>query len=141
VWGADSGAAARSTSPTPDAPGVERGGLVAALPITRISYSGWHPGPTVGGRRARAPGVVVVRANNGADTVLLTIKIWDALGSRPLGASAGRSVSQGVASAGPSPAGTQTFLQLRGEAQLRGTIGGRPVNWQGPAASETFVGP
>ena len=139
VWGADPGAA--GTPATPDAPRVERGGLVAALPITRITYSGWHLGPIVGARRVRAPGEVVVRADNGADTVLLTITIWDALGSRPLGAPAGTSVSKGVSSAGPSPAGTQTFLQLRGEARLRGTIGGRPVSWQGPASSETFVGP
>jgi hypothetical protein len=140
VWGADSRAAATSPA-TPHAPRVERGGLVAVLPITRITYGGWHPGPTVGARRVRAPGEVVVRAANGDDTMLLTIRIWDALGSRPLGASAGTSVSERVSSAGPSPAATQTFLQLRGEAQLRGTIGGRPVNWQGPAASETFVGP
>jgi hypothetical protein len=139
VWGAGSGAAA--TPATPDAPGGERGGLIAALPITRITYSGWHPGPTVGARRAQAPAEVIVRAADGTDRVLLTIRIWDALASRPLGASAGTSVSDEGSSGGHSPARTQTFLQLRGEAQVHGTIGGRPVSWQGPAASETFVGP
>jgi hypothetical protein len=33
------------------------------------------------------------------------------------------------------------FVQLGGDATLRGTIGGVPVLWEGPAASETFVRP
>ena len=105
----------------------EPGGLVAALPITQITYAGWRPGPIVGGRRVPAPDEVTVRAANGPDAVRVTIKIWDALGSRPLA----------------SPRGTtgRVFLQLRGDAELRGTIGGRPVLWRGPAASETFVRP
>lgn len=132
VWGASGDVPA-----TPAAPAAlheERGGLVAALPITRITYTGWRPGPVVAGRRVPAPGEVAIQAENGPDTALVTIEVWDALGSRPLETAAG-------AGAAGSPGAPQIFLQLRGEAELRGSIGGRPVRWRGPAASETFVRP
>ncbi|HLW48755.1 MAG TPA: hypothetical protein VKW09_13430 [bacterium] len=130
VWGAHGVAPARPAFPAPSgAEQTERGGLMAALPITRITYTGWHPGPAAGGRRVRAPAQIMVRAASGPDSVLLTIRVWDALGSRPLGAQAGAAEA------------AQAFLQLRGDADLQGTIGGRAIAWQGPAASETFVGP
>jgi hypothetical protein len=141
VWGANRAAMRRTGPASADALREERGGLVAALPITRIGYAGWHPGPAVGGRRVRAPAAITVQANNGPDSIALTITVWDALGSRPLGAAPTGSVSGSLTSGGRSSPGTKTFLQLRGGAHLRGIVGGRPVDWQGPAASETFVGP
>ena len=112
-------------------PAGEQGGLIAALPVTGVTYAGWQPGPTVNGRRVPAPVEVVVRAANGPDTATVRIAVQDALGSRPLGSTARAA----------APKGTPVFLQLRGEAAVRGTIGGVPVAWQGPAASETFVLP
>ncbi|HKX17020.1 MAG TPA: tocopherol cyclase family protein [bacterium] len=113
------------------APLREAGGLVAALPVTDVTYGGWRPGPVVGGRRVRAPSEVTIRAANGADAATVWIAVADALGARPLGASAGRAAARSM----------PIFLQLRGEAVVRGTIDGAAISWQGPAASETFVRP
>ncbi|MHB8730727.1 MAG: hypothetical protein ACYDAB_02930 [bacterium] len=109
------------------------GGFVGELPITDVSYAGWRPGPVVDGRRVPAPSEIIVHAANGPDTATVRIRVVDALGGRPLGAPAGTGARRG--------AGSPVFLQLRGEATLRGTIGGAPVAWQGPAVSETFVRP
>ena len=113
------------------APAQDSGGLVAALPVTGVTYSGWRPGPVVDGHRVAAPSEVTVHAENGPDTVTVRIVVQDALGSRPLGTPAG------AAAAGRVP----VFLQLRGDAALLGTIGGTEISWHGPAASETFVRP
>ena len=83
------------------------------------------------GRRVPAPSDVTIRAASGPDTATVRIRVVDALGGRPLGSSNGTG----------TPRGTPIFLQLRGDATLRGTVGGVPVAWQGPAASETFVRP
>jgi hypothetical protein len=89
-----------------------------------------------------APAEITVRADNGPDAVVLTIKVWDALGSRPLGADTNPASREAAGAGGGSTSRpAQTFLQLRGDARLHGMLGGRPVDWQGPAASETFVGP
>jgi hypothetical protein len=120
------GAGASSASMT-----SEQGGFVAALPITDVTYAGWRPGPLVDGRRVRAPSEVAVHAASGPDTATVRIRVTDALGGRPLGSPTGTGASRG----------TPIFLQLRGDATLRGTIGGVPVAWQGPAVSETFVRP
>ncbi len=112
-------------------PAQDAGGLLAALPITGVAYGGWRPGPVVGGHRVPAPSQVTIHAANGPDTVTVRIVVQDALGGRPLGTPAG------AAAAGKVP----IFLQLRGEAVLRGTIGGAEISWRGPAASETFVRP
>ena len=106
---------------------TERGGLVAVLPIAKIAYTGWRPGPVVAGRRVRTPAEVSISAENGPDRVVVHIRVWDALGSLP--------------PSPPTSAAAPVFLQLRGEAVLRGMIGGVPIVWQGPAASETFVRP
>ena len=113
-------------------PGLDEGGLVAALPIADVTYEGWHPGPLVSGRRVPAPSTVTIHAASGADTATVRITVWDALGSAP---PAGGSAARGTVRRIP------IFLQLRGDAVVRGTIGGAPLGWQGPAASETFVGP
>lgn len=96
-----------------------RGGFLGAAAIQRIVYDGWHPGPRVAGRRVRAPGRVTVVAGSGPDRVTVTLRVRDALGSlaRP----------------------ARAFLQLRGEATLRGTLDGRPLLWRGPGVAETFV--
>ena len=113
------------------APSQEAGGFVAALPVTSVTYAGWRPGPVVGGRRVRAPSEVTIRAANGGDTATVRIAVEDTLGARPLGASARGAAARSM----------PIFLQLRGEAVVRGTIGGALISWRGPAASETFVRP
>lgn len=112
------------------APSHEAGGFVAALPVTGVTYGGWRPGPVVRGRRVRAPAEIMIHAANGPDTATVRIAVEDALGARPLGTSAA-----GAARSMP------VFLQLRGEAVVRGTIGGETISWRGPVASETFVRP
>ncbi|HLY22477.1 MAG TPA: hypothetical protein VKT83_08420 [bacterium] len=109
----------------------EQGGFVGALPITDVIYAGWRPGPLVDGRRVPAPSDVTIRAASGPDTATVRIRVVDALGGRPLGSPNATGTSRG----------TPIFLQLRGDATLRGTVGGVPVAWQGPAVSETFVRP
>jgi hypothetical protein len=106
----------------------DRGGFAAALPIDSITYDGWRPGPRTGGRVVAAPSEATLHAANGDDAVTVRIRVWSALASPPLGGSAGRG-------------GPTVFLQLRGEAALRGTMGGHRVAWDGPAAAETFVRP
>lgn len=113
------------------APAHEAGGLVAALPITGVSYGGWRPGPVVGGRRVRTPSEVTIHAANGPDTATVRIAVEDALGARPLGTSARGAAARAM----------PIFLQLRGQAVVRATIGGAAISWRGPAASETFVRP
>ena len=112
-------------------PARDAGGLIAALPVTGVTYGGWRPGPVVDGRRVPAPSVVTIHAANGTDTAIVTIAVEDALASRP----------PGTPAAGTAARQVPIFLQLRGEASVRGTIGGVPITWRGPAASETFVRP
>lgn len=129
---------------SPDAGGPQptlflwgQGGLVATLPVTSVTYGGWRPGPRVAGRTVPAPSEVTIQARSGPDAVTVRVTIRDALGSLPLGAPAGGGNRTTTSSRPALP----VFLQLRGDAALRGTIGGAPVAWNGPAASETFVRP
>jgi tocopherol cyclase-like protein len=117
-----------------------QGGLVAALPVASVAYGGWRPGPRVAGRAVPAPSEVTIQARSGSDTVTVRVAIRDVLGSLPLGAPAGRQAAGNGTTATPRPA-IPVFLQLRGDAAVRGTVGGAPVAWNGPAASETFVRP
>jgi len=120
---------------TPAAPGAsltrEQGGLVAALPVTDITYAGWRPGPLIAGRRVPALAEVTIHAASGPDTATVRITVRGVLGGLPPGAPVDPRAARGL----------PLFLQLGGEATVRGTIGGVPVMWQGPAASETFVRP
>jgi hypothetical protein len=126
-------------SPHSPAPGRgDAGGFLAALPVTGVSYRGWHPGPTLAGHTVRAPAAVVVRAASGSDTATVRITVWDALGSVPPGTETGGTAATAARGARTSK---PVFLQLRGDAVVRGTIGGVPIAWSGPAAAETFVRP
>ncbi len=104
------------------------GGLVGAFDVTRLTYSGWRPGPTVRGRTARAPSEVTIDARSGPDRVRVRLAVWDALGSVPLGASTPS-----------SPPPHRVFLQLRTTARASGVVDGRPFAWVGQGASETYV--
>lgn len=115
--------------------GAHRGGLMGIFPVRSITYSGWRPGPRLGGHTLAAPGEVMIVAESGPDTVRVRVQIRDALASRaPVQASPGTQPATGTVRL---PA--RAFLQLRGEADVRGTVDGRPFAWSGPAASETFV--
>ncbi|TMI89470.1 MAG: hypothetical protein E6H00_09710 [Bacillati bacterium ANGP1] len=110
------------------------GAFLAAMPVSAIRYGGWHPGPVLAGRRIPAPAEVTVEAGAGADHISVHIRVRDALASI---------AGQGGPS-GPMPrpargAPAAAFLQLRGDAQVRGIVDGRPVAFTGPAAAETFV--
>ncbi|HEV2439183.1 MAG TPA: hypothetical protein VGX97_03895 [bacterium] len=126
LWGAD-----RPLGPSAASLTREQGGLVAALPVTDITYTGWRPGPQVAGRRVPAPAEVTIHAASGPDSVTVRIAVRGALGGLPPGAPVDARAARGV----------PVFVQLGGDATLRGTIGGVPVMWEGPAASETFVRP
>ncbi len=112
----------------------QQGGLVGIFPVHSIVYSTWRSGPIVGGRAIPAPGEIVIAAGDGPDTVRVQIRVRDALGSLPpvgpMTAPTGPGAHQ------PPP---RVFLQLRGDAEVRGTVDGRPFTWAGQAASETFV--
>lgn len=115
--------------------GAHRGGLVGIFPVRSITYTAWRPGPRLGGHTLSVPGEVMIAAESGPDTVNVRVHIWDALASRaPVGEPAG---AQRVTGTARPPA--RAFLQLRGEADVRGVVDGRPFAWTGPAASETFV--
>jgi hypothetical protein len=114
-----------------------RGGFLGVFPIVSLAYGGWHPGPIVDGRRVPAPSLVTIDAGEGRETVRVQIRVRDALGSLPLGSTAAATASG--ASGRPTRSAARVFLQLRGEATVRGRIDGRSVVWSGPAASETFV--
>ncbi len=114
--------------------GKAAGGFLGAFTVRAIRYAGWHPGPRVSGRRVSVPAAITVEGEAGPDRVRLEIKVRDVLAS--VAAQAGPTE--------PSPTGrSQTprviFLQLRGEAQVRGTVDGRSVAFSGNAAAETFV--
>ncbi len=112
--------------------GQGRGGFLGVFPVQSIAYTGWHPGPVVAGRRVPAPGLVTITAGTARNTLRVRIRVRDALGSPPLGA-------PGAARPGPTPTPARVFLQMRGEAAVRGSVDGRPFAWSGPAAAETFV--
>jgi hypothetical protein len=129
--GSNGSVPAHTAGPDSAPPG---GAFLAAMPVSAIRYGGWHPGPVLAGRRVPAPADVTVEAGAGADHISVHIRVRDALVSI-----AGQGGPSGqmprVARGAPAVA----FLQLRGEAQVRGTGDGRPVVFTGPAAAETFV--
>jgi hypothetical protein len=108
---------------------AHRGGFLGAFPVHAITYAGWHPGPVLNGRRVRIPSSVAVDAASGADRVSVRIRVSDGLAS-----------VAGQAAPGNS-SGRIAFLQLRGNAQIRGTVDGRQLAFDSPAAAETFVRP
>ena len=119
----------------PRADSAPRGGaFLAAMPVSAIRYGGWHPGPVLAGRRVPAPADVTVEAGSGADHISVHIRVRDVLASI-----AGQAGPSGPLPGAGRGAPAVAFLQLRGEAQIRGMVDGRPVGFAGPAAAETFV--
>jgi len=108
---------------------AHRGGFLGIFPIRAITYAGWHPGPVLDGRRVRIPSSVAIDAASGSDRVSIRIRVMDGLASV-----AGQPAS-GIPSAGVA------FLQLRGSAEIRGTVDGRRLVFDAAAAAETFVRP
>jgi hypothetical protein len=111
-----------------------RGGFVGMFPVRAITYTGWHPGPFVDGRHVQIPAWVALDAGAGADHVSVRIRVDDGLAA-------------GTGQVGPAPpppgarrpVPTVAFLQLRGTAEIEGTVDGRPLMFGGRAAAETFV--
>ncbi len=113
---------------------ASRGGLAGVFQVQSIAYDGWRPGPIVSGRRVRAPGRVMIVAGEGQDVIRVTIRVEDTLGNMPLeNALASSTRSRTLA---PD---NLVLLQLRGRADLQGTLDGREIAWTGPGAAETFV--
>jgi hypothetical protein len=108
------------------------GGFLAAFPVRRIRYSGWHAGPRLAGREVSVPAEVILEASAGADEVAVRIRVRDALASL-----LGRTGPSATAATRPAP--TAAFLQLRGFGTIRGTIDGRSIGFSAEAAAETFV--
>jgi hypothetical protein len=129
-------------------PPGQSAGFMGVFPIRRITYSGWRPGPVVARRRVPAPSEVTLSAADGPDTVLLRLRVENALGTllSMLSPPPPPAVPDGAQSngGGGHPSGGEgrpprVFLQLRGAAEVRGVIGGRAISWSGPGAAETFV--
>ncbi len=110
------------------------GGFLGPLQVRTIGYGGWHLGPTVRGRRVRAPAAVTIDAGSGASHVTVSIQVQDAL------ASAAQEPDPSTQPSGP-PSHTPgvAFLQMRGVAEVRGAVDGHAVIFTGQAAAETFV--
>ena len=119
----------RAESPDP----AGRGGFLGGFPVRGISYAGWHPGPAVDGRRVSIPARAIVDAGSGSDRITVTIRVEDGLASV-----AGQLVPSPPRAGRPN-ALRAAFLQLRGVAEVRGTVDGRPTVFSGGAAAETFV--
>ena len=110
------------------------GAFLAAMTVSAIRYGGWHAGPVLEGRRVPAPADVTIEASAGADHISVHIRVVDALASI-----AGLGGPSGPTPRAAPGAPAVAFLQLRGAAQVRGVVDGRPVAFAGPAAAETFV--
>jgi len=115
---------------------AHRGGFWGALPVRAIAYAGWHPGPILAGRGVRIPSSVTVDAASGADRVSVRIRVSDGLASA-VGQPATGTPPAAAGGGGPGIA----FLQLRGSAEIRGIVDGRPLVFDAAAAAETFVRP
>jgi hypothetical protein len=119
------------SAPADGRPG--QGGFLGGFPVRSIAYSGWHPGPTLEGRRLSIPSLVTIDAGAGSDRIAVDLHVRDGL------ASAAAQVAPASGAAGKRQAPRAAFLQLRGTAEVRGTVDGRPVAFSGGAAAETFV--
>jgi len=110
------------------------GGFLGPLQVRTIGYGEWHLGPTVRGRRVRVPAAVTIDAGSGANHVTVSIQVRDTLAS---GAPEPDPISQPTGPPSHTPA--VAFLQMRGVAEIRGTVDGHAVIFSGRAAAETFV--
>ncbi len=124
--------------------GGGRGGFLGAFAIRSLSYRGWHPGPSVAGRRAAAPAEITIIAGEGDTIVNVRIRVEDVLGSVPAATQPTSSLRSASGAAregnhGSSRLPARVFLQMRGTAEVHGSVDGRPLEWRGPAAAETFV--
>jgi hypothetical protein len=111
-----------------------RGSFLGAFPVRAITYGGWHPGPILDGRRVRIPSSVAIDAASGSDRVSVRIHVGDGLASV-----AGQSTPAASGTRAGGAASRTAFLQLRGSAEIRGTVDGRQVAFDAAAAAETFV--
>lgn len=110
-----------------------RGGFLGGFPVRGITYAGWHPGPTLHGRRLSIPSLVTIDAGSGSDRLTVRVRVRDGL------ASLAAPFAGVPASAGKTEAPRAAFLQLRGVAEIQGAVDGRPFAFSGGAAAETFV--
>ncbi len=116
-----------------------REGFLGIFPIRSLTYGGWHPGPVVNGHAVRAPGTIAITAGTGEATATVRIRVEDVLGSA-LGLTQPASAGAPARTTSATPAAGRVFLQMRGVAEVTGRVDGRPLEWRGPAAAETFVG-
>jgi hypothetical protein len=119
-------------SAPPDGP-PGRGGFLGGSPVRGIAYLGWRPGPILEGRRVSIPSLVTIDAGSGSNRITVSLRVRDGL------ASVAAQVAPGSASAGKGEAPRVAFLQLRGVAEVQGTVDGGPFAFAGGAAAETFI--
>jgi len=110
-----------------------RGGFLGGFPVRGITYAGWHPGPILEGRRLSIPSLVTIEAGSGSDRITATLRVRDGL------ASVAAQLAPAASSAGKTEAPRAAFLQLRGVAEVQGTVDDHPFTFAGGAAAETFV--
>jgi len=114
--------------------GDRTGGFLAALPVQSINYAGWHPGPVLDGRQIEVPDSVTINAGRGGDLVRVRFRVRDALA-----ATAGQTAPSRRPGVSRGEGATNAFLQLRGEADVRGTLDGAVFEFTGLGAAETYV--
>ena len=105
-------------------------GFLGVVRPDSIRYLDWHEGPSLDGRRVRVPGAIAFAAGGGGDTLEVRLTVEDVAASRPAGDPRG---------GGPAIGGGRVFLQMRGAWEVRGTVGGRRLEFTAPGAAETFV--
>jgi len=101
---------------------VDSLGVLQVLRFGPITYQGSRR--VSGGNRARAPENFHLMATREADTVHLEVRVLDALATE-MSATEFRRV----------------FLQMRGEFELSGRVGGQPVADSGTGFFETYIAP
>ena len=108
-----------------------RDGFLGLLEPGEFRYADWTTGPRVGGTPVRVPGTIAFDAIGGDDTLHVRVRVTGVFASLPIGDP--REPASARLGAG------RAFLQMRGEYEASGRVGGRAVRFTAPGAAETFV--
>ncbi len=112
---------------------IARDGLLGALRLEAPVYDAWRDGIALEGRaeRVRSPGTILLAHADSDDSLEVRVRITDVAASLPAG--------DPRASEGPRLGAGRAFLQMRGEYEVRGRVGGRALAFRSRGAAETFV--